>query len=321
MQESQLTEVIGVLGNERRLFWYFPGRFAFLLLADIAAQGTSVQDLKTQPEARLLRQASVRRWLGQRGNGALHAAELANHWNDQAVPFALSIGAWGNKRHSDWYQTSRCGFNLVLRLDFTGAHMAQLRQRFGEYDWLFNSDSHPVSADPARRRETLAWARLDFDFDTDEVLIEELQSDWVRDAAYAARHGWYTTGRRIDKEVAKAYVEEELEPLIRLWPEAILSAALWFVRHELGISRIFYHEHRTGCALKGIRGRRPPRSLYSELPKRFCMSQVDEAPAFLQDDKRARRVLRKLRPHHFFFREVPKVCTVNSDLSLGRNQK
>lgn len=31
-----------------------------------------------------------------------------------------------------------------------------------------------------RFRDTLAWSRIDFDFDTGEALIEEIQSDWVR---------------------------------------------------------------------------------------------------------------------------------------------
>ncbi|MBT2971011.1 MAG: hypothetical protein B6D72_16935 [gamma proteobacterium symbiont of Ctena orbiculata] len=36
-------------------------------------------------------------------------------------------------------------------------------------------------------RETLAWARLDVDLERNEVLIEEVQSDWVRDMAWLQR--------------------------------------------------------------------------------------------------------------------------------------
>lgn len=48
-------------------------------------------------------------------------------------------------RCGDWRQTSRAGYNLVLRLDLTGEHMQELKSRFGDYGWLFNSPLHPVS--------------------------------------------------------------------------------------------------------------------------------------------------------------------------------
>ncbi|MFK7912662.1 MAG: hypothetical protein AB8B93_02005 [Pseudomonadales bacterium] len=304
MRKETLLEVLDCIGSERRLFWYFPGRFALLLLAESVARGRSLHALRAGPEARLLQQAVVRDALGQQGNGALQADALANYWTDQALPFALTIGSWGSTHYSSWRQTSRSGYNLVLRLDFTGAHMASLRRRFGDYGWLFNSDLHPVSQSSNRRRETLAWARLDFDFDTNEVLIEEVQSDWVRDAARAARYGWYSDGGWIKPETAAAYLREELQPLLKLWPEAMLAACLWFIRNELGIGRVFYHEHRTGSALKQIRHAHPPRSLYSKLPQRFCMELVDEPPLFLANDKRTKRVLKKVRPHHFYTRDL-----------------
>lgn len=45
--------------------------------------------------------------------------------------------------------------------------------------WLFYH-GHPVRKDDV---ETLAWARIDLDFASNQALIEEIQSDWVKNAA------------------------------------------------------------------------------------------------------------------------------------------
>ena len=45
----------------------------------------------------------------------------------------------------------------------------------GPFEWW----SHPVRQDG---RHTLAWARMDVDLDAGEALIEEIQSDWIREA-------------------------------------------------------------------------------------------------------------------------------------------
>jgi hypothetical protein len=77
------------------------------------------------------------------------------------------------------------------------------------------------------------------------------------------------------------YLENELKSHIRVWEEAMLSSAIWFLRDEIGINNIFYHTFDFGCRLKRISGSKPPRSLYTKLPERFCFQKTNQGPTFL----------------------------------------
>ena len=79
----------------------------------------------------------------------------------------------------------------------------------------------------------------------------------------------------------KTYLNQVISDHMKLWDEALLSAAIWFVRHELGLSTLYIHDFDSGNRLKAIAGRLPPRSLYTDLPKKFCFEQIDHAPLFL----------------------------------------
>ncbi len=68
---------------------------------------------------------------------------------------------------------------------------------------------------------------------------------------------------------------------------------MWFLRTELGIRRIFYHTFDSGVKLNRIAGTRPPRSLYTRLPSRFCFRETCVPPSFLIDILEAQRI--KLR--------------------------
>ncbi len=57
------------------------------------------------------------------------------------------------------------------------------------------------------------------------------------------------------------YLQDALLPHVAIWKEAMLSAALWFIFKELGITTIYYHSYESGCVLKDIEHGRPPRSL------------------------------------------------------------
>ena len=59
----------------------------------------------------------------------------------------------------------------------------------------------------------------------------------------------------------------------------MLTATLDFVHRELGINKVFYHSFDTGVRLKGIEsGWGPPRSIYTDLPRRFCFELGEERP-------------------------------------------
>jgi hypothetical protein len=83
----------------------------------------------------------------------------------------------------------------------------------------------------------------------------------------------------------QTYCQKVLKPYQRIWDEAMLSATIDFIHRQLGISNIYYHSYQSGAWLKSITSTLPPRSLYTDLPKRFCFTRTDQDPEFLADDR------------------------------------
>lgn len=150
-------------------------------------------------------------------------------------------------------------------------------------------------------RDTLAWARIDFDLDSGEALIEEIQSDWVRRVRYclqSIKRGvtpWYLEWCKCTAEDFVTYAEKVLAPFNALWSEAMLAAAIRFIYAELGIDSIYYHTHETGQKIKQVECGAPPRSLYSDLPRKFCFQITDEDPTFIKNDRFFIRKKRSLK--------------------------
>jgi hypothetical protein len=150
------------------------------------------------------------------------------------------------------------------------------------------------------------------DLENEEVLIEEIQTDWVREAKEKRSNALYLQSRSRERrrqapewwgfdcplEHVIRYCDEILPPHDSIWDEATLSAALTFARQELGIRRVFYHTPESGIRLKGIDSKwPPPQSVYSTLPRKFCFQETEEIPSFLQGIIRKRRRLRTVRFH------------------------
>ena len=307
MQEGELLEILGALPEGRTLYYYYPGRFAVALAADeIGDARVPISELRARLPA-LLAHPVFKEALAKCGDGWVSAEQLRACWLPQTQPFLLTLAAWGSREHRPgWNQTSRRGFNLVLRLDFSTGAMRQIKTVMGSDAEDFNFDIHPVNqpGNGRRYRETLAWARIDCDFATDEALIEEVQSDWVQSLEWYWQNDFPVSSpaaRRLDRELGRPS---------RWWSEAMLSAAVGFIWHELGIRNIYYHEFDTGRRLKRIGGR-PPRSLYTKLPRRFGMTRVEAAPEFLHRDPYARRVLRRIRPYAFYTLDRPGQHSTN----------
>ena len=156
----------------------------------------------------------------------------------------------------------------------------------------------------------MSWARIDAGPDNGQALIEEIQNDWIR-MAYedlavaerATRHGrpapWWLhprpdgTGR--SEASLERYVRAVLAPQRRVWAEATLAAAIWFICEDLGIREIYFHTHETGCRLKGISGCKPPVSLYESLPRKFCFERTDVSPRFIKRRRRSGSSRREVR--------------------------
>lgn len=318
MDKKIAEEVIQCLPTQRTLFHYGKDRYAYFLLQSALAGKRSalLSELKKTPYGKLLNKPSVQQTLRHCGDGRLRQHALQEHWNlaqQSLETYRLSLGVWGSESKSDyaWQQTSRSGVNLVLQLNFNGAHDAEFESWTGlERAQALNYLGHPVSE---RDRNTLAWARLDIDFDSNTVLVEEIQTDWVRRAHYVARQVKRFTaehkevdvwGMRVNRSGFLSYLKNVMDRHSAIWSEAVLTAALWFIREELGIKTVYYHSVESGALLKNMDDSLPPVSTYKDVPRKFCFSETQTPPAFLMNDTRARRRLKKRKAINWYYMEV-----------------
>jgi len=312
MDRKLALEIINCLPKDRSLYSYYKDYYAVQLLAYFACEGTKVSAIKQSPYAKLLNKTVVKNILAGCGGNRLLPWHFEQPWCDGHEYFALTLGLW-NGNEPGWSQTSRRGWNLVLQLNFSNRHNSRYRKLVKPLDkQVLNAYGHPVfRRDEAEYfRETLAWARLDVDFDRSECLIEEIQSDWVRDAKSLLFDARYAKKRKL-KKLKYWPVEGRLEDVIQycqylnqqyadLWAEAMLSAVLYFVKTELGLKHVYYHSSQSGALVKKIRWCQPPKSLYSRLPRAFCFQKTEQGPQMLQEDVRYRRLRRKLKTIYWF---------------------
>ena len=207
--------------------------------------------------------------------------------------FTLSFAGWAEQhRDYNWryLQLSRAGGNLVLQLNFPEPYRAAFERTFAAGDRrCLEYYGHPVRRDGPI---TMAWARLDLDTWGEDVLIEELQTDWLR-AMRSSRRGLTAQGSKQVRARRAAFIEATNRCFARDWSRVLMLAVLIFASRELGARRVWMHQPRTGAKLKNIRGIEPPRSLYTDLPRRFGFQRTDRAPEFLY--KTRSQVLARLR--------------------------
>jgi hypothetical protein len=287
-------EILASLPGEGVPFRYFKDRYAVQLLAYAAAEGRSLSELRRGRFRPLLQKPEVRRILGARGGRGVDWRLLDSYFPAPTEDYQLTFGSWGAEGDRRWNQTTRAGVNIVLQLNFSLAHDRAYR-RYVEPrdDHPFEFSCHPINRNG---RHTLAWSRLDIDPERGEALIEELQSDWIRQAEHAGEAAlrglvegefeppWWLEDAGCDALQLFRYVEYVLAHHRRIWAETVLAASLWLLREHLGIRRIYMHTYESGCLLKKIPGRRPPRSIYEQVPRTFCFERVVGVPRFLRRD-------------------------------------
>lgn len=304
MERQLAQELVDCLPKTRTLFRYCRDYYAVQLLDMAVERQRGIAALKRSPFGRLLDKPGIKLLVAGCGNGELDPSVLANYWVEPSSNYLLTVGLWGNESGA-YGQTSRPGFNLVLHLNFTEQHDRLMRRLLQpRWDGVFNYGGHPQlwRGDREYFRETLAWARLDIDFDNDEVLIEEIQSDWVRRVACFRRYlDWYKQNPQALRrwciaggpEQVREYLDA-VEPHLRDWDQVMLAATIGFIRRELGVGRIWYHSWETGNCLKRIDPEcGPPRSLYTRLPRQFCFERIGGLPVMLQSRRSRRRLQRK----------------------------
>ena len=305
MDRQTADEVVACLVGERTLFHYYRDRYSIGLLRHLSRrQPLSVAALKQSPYAPLLQKPRVKNILAATGSKHLDEFQLNRHdFDADQNAFVLTLDTWGSERHSEWRwnQTSRPGYNLVLQLNFCRRH-DQAYQRLGTLDCRFNTYGHPVSS----RRNTLAWARIDLDWHSGSALIEEIQSDWIRKVAWLGERVAcrLRSGKRLADETqiyglncslqtTQEYCNFVRQRYSATWAEAMLWAAIAFLREELGLHRIYYHSAESGQLLKNIKDSLPPQSLYTDLPRKFCFRQILEVPEFLLRNQAVSKTLRR----------------------------
>ena len=295
MDRTDWWEVSRRLPNTLPSFTYYRDRYAVMLLDWSIGPGVAVRELKRSRLGALLRKPPVRAAAARAPRGVLTPRTLAQIPCRSAERYRFALGSWGAERWHRWHQTSRAGRNLVVHLCFPSSHDAIARRVLGAgAREEFAMSCHPRARSPLC---TLAWSRIDIDWPTREALIEEVQSDWARDA-----RAWLDD---MDRELRDAgmhgesvererYLRYVLRPHYALWPEATLAASLELLVGTLGLRRIYYHTPASHLALKQMEADwPPPRSLYTDLPRRFCFVETDRPPRFLYWDP-SERVQRAL---------------------------
>ena len=295
---------LGTMLPEEMVFPHFAEREAAWLLHQQMTGPTRIADLRRSDRAPLVDRPGVREVVAACGDGQITPQRLApladplaafRRERELAVDgasrkafdlamaadwqnYSISFAEWG--KLGDWreIQLSRQGANLVLQLNFPERYReAFLRHFEPEVRRQLEYYGHPVRFFGAI---TLAWARLDFEPWSDELLIEELQTDWLR-SIKRWRKPLTSTGSMISRKERRAFIDRTLADYTKVWARVLMLAVLVFARRELGANRVWLHQPHTGARLKNIREVLPPRSLYTDLPRRFGFRPSDRAPEFL----------------------------------------
>ena len=273
-----------VTQHGRLLFRYYKDRYAAMLLEDLLQSSLPIRSLRESRYGRLLERPAIKALIASKGDGWLDRDDLLMLWPCEVESYVLTFAVWGSNKSSEQfrYQTSRPCRQLALQLNFSGQHDAQYRRLIRDSKKNpFFLRSHPVNR---KGRNTLAWARIDIDWHSGEALIDEVQSDWIGRVELRltqARRGYGPYWRPAARERLEIYANRIVAPHAAMWSEALLSATLHVLVREFGINRVWFHDFETGCEIKRLKQRRPPRALYTDLPRRFCFERTDEPPKFI----------------------------------------
>lgn len=317
MEINLLEEVLECLNDGRRLVHYYNDQYAAYLLEQFCKRNkskrkpeTQIKQIKDSCFGKLLKKPNIAKLLSDLGDGKLSSDRLQQvghkeFENESFESYVITLSQWGKKEDYPWEQTSVPGSNLVLQLNLTNKHDQLLKDLKLDSE-PFRYDEHPIHSS----KNSMSWARIDFNFETGEALIEEIQNDWLR---MATKHAQYAKrailngstfyrrwGVSYKAECMLKYTQDVLSRHNKNWQEITLYYAIKLIQEEIGINKIYYHSYETGALLKNIEGRLPPKSLYTDLPKRFCFTPCDTGPKFITKDCRVKRKLKKAKSENWF---------------------
>lgn len=304
MDSSTIDECLEIF-SAHQTYYYYKDKYAIDRILEQKVDRINSQTLR---EAGLVKEAHnplVKKLL-VKAKGALSAQELYGYWPEEGQCFNITFGKWGEapkrSKKGSWYQTSRSGYSFVLQLNFSTDHNRDFYRFLKPSSGIrsFQYTGHPIAT---QRFVTMGWCRMDIDFETNEVLIEELQTDWIRELAdmekrlnviktdvnaerFFTYHGFNTSRRNW-----LSYLETT-RPYKSIWSEALLHAAVVFAKQELGIPNVWMHTYESGNLFKDLKYSKPPRSLYTKLPKKYGFEQTVQGPLFLRKEKYLKRYFR-----------------------------
>ncbi|MEO1493202.1 MAG: hypothetical protein AAFV19_13695 [Pseudomonadota bacterium] len=303
----------------KKIFPYFAEREGGWLLHHRLRQPARIAELRRGPLAPLLTRPGVRDVVAACGRGWVTPENLlplaepldalsreSQLSGDRATEVALDTAVAADWRevsitHSEWadgcngfyrreLQVSRTGGNLVIQVNFPEAFQDEFDALFPiETRRALETRQHPVRKDLI----TMGWIRLDFERDGEDLLIEEVQTDWLR-IAKRCRNDLAKQGPSAFEADRLAFLDRALALYGRDWARMLMLVALDFARTRAGIRHVWMHQYLPGAKLKHIiEYDLPPRSLYTDLPRRFGFVRTDRAPAFLYPARS--QVLSRLR--------------------------
>lgn len=284
MKQHEAEELLSLLPSGRTLFTYGKDWYAVSLL-EMGLRHSRPEDIKQTTLGRLFEKPQVKSWMRKLGRKHFTSEDLAMLWPEETETYRLTADLFDG-----WAQTTRKGkdaWNIVLQMNLNNRDANWMERFFPEHD-PFEWSWHPVHRG---RYRTLAWARIDLDWESGEALIEEIQNDRIREVSDQVKHIRASqlqtirlNGVEVKAEAVLGYWEECLCLPRQWWDEAMLCAAIRFIVQELGIRRIFYHSPVSGARLKHAGN--APVSLYTDLPRRFCFEKTPELPAFVRKPRR-----------------------------------
>ncbi|MEM7190627.1 MAG: hypothetical protein AAF439_13530, partial [Pseudomonadota bacterium] len=311
IMKPEFTFDLGTMLPDELPYPWYRGREAAWLLYQRLKGPARIANLRKGPMAPLLSREPLRSVTAACGDGRLtpeRLLPLADPWRtfdpdtavnpDRAteaafaalcqtdvIPYVVTFAEWAaTAPRAEWreQQLSRPGGNLVVQVNFPHGFEREFAR------WLGENTRHQTAfyCHPVRRDGpiTMSWARLDLDPWGEDVLIEELQTDWLRTVQRWRKRIAQAAGRK--RAVAAArMLKAVLARHTPGWAEATLLAAVAVARVELGARRVWLHQPHGGQKLKNIRWSAPPRSLYSDLPRRFGFTPTHRAPDFLYRDR------------------------------------
>lgn len=238
------------------------------------------------------------------GDGNINTETLSAIWTEEVHYFTMSFAAWGEEekwRKSGYYQVTRPERNLVLQVNFGHEHDSVFYPTIGKENRdCFTMSCHPIS----KNRNTMGWVRMDIDYETNEVLIEEIQNDWLRELidykekAQQLENGIFKGSWTLAKDITTQKVFDYylvVKKLIKIWDEVLLHAALLFIQNEFKMNTVWYHTFESGNRCKELRNAhfQPPKSIYTKLSKKFCFTETNQIPQLVKACKYLKKYLRK----------------------------